>query len=66
MKALRYCMSHKKGFDILFTGDVEGMGEEKVLEELRGKWNFTWEVLKVAHHGSANSTRRRVFAVCKA
>ena len=45
----------RKGFDILFTGDVEGMGEEKVLEELR-EMNVTWEVLKVAHHGSANST----------
>lgn len=31
------------------------MGEEKVLEDLR-EMNVTWEVLKVAHHGSANST----------
>ena len=58
-------------FDVLFTGDVEGEGEEelvRVLRELQGSADdgkqvggkefsrFSVEVLKVAHHGSRNST----------
>lgn len=44
------------GFDVLFTGDVEGKGEEQVLELLQ-ECSVTWEVLKVAHHGSKNSSK---------
>lgn len=40
-------------FDMLFTGDVEGEGE-RILEGDAGL--STYEVLKVAHHGSKNST----------
>jgi len=43
-------------FDVLFTGDVEGKGEEQVLELLQD-CSVTWEVLKVAHHGSKNSSK---------
>ena len=46
-----------KEFDMLFTGDIEAEGErnlEKVLEATYQ--NVNWEVLKVAHHGSKNST----------
>ncbi len=42
-------------FDALFTGDVEGGGERSLIEEMRGS-RRTYEVLKVAHHGSPNST----------
>lgn len=40
-------------FDMLFTGDVEKEGEEyiRIQEKLK-----QYEVLKVAHHGSKNST----------
>lgn len=43
-------------FSLLLTGDVEGGGEEALLRELirRGICDIT--VLKVAHHGSRNST----------
>lgn len=41
-------------FDMLFTGDVEGEGEEALLQS--GKLSEL-DVLKVAHHGSKNSTR---------
>lgn len=51
---------------VLLTGDVEGTGEEALTEYLRhierhidadkGK-NMQWNVLKVAHHGSKNSTK---------
>lgn len=42
-------------FDALFAGDLEGEGEKKVtrLLEKRGQ---RYEYLKVAHHGSENST----------
>lgn len=44
-------------FDMLLTGDVEGDGEKLLTERLKKKEQArTWEVLKVAHHGSGNST----------
>ena len=46
--ALRY-----GAFDMLFTGDLEGMGEERLIET---KTLYDIDVLKVAHHGSKNST----------
>lgn len=44
-------------FDMLFTGDVEGEGE-KELEEILNKEGKAsrFDILKVAHHGSKNST----------
>ena len=45
------------GFDMLLTGDVEGEGEELLTEQLEEQYrDCTWEVLKVAHHGSKNSS----------
>lgn len=47
------------GFDMLFTGDVEQEGEERlteVLADIQKEKTITWEVLKTAHHGSKNST----------
>ena len=44
---------------MLFTGDVEQEGEERlteVIEDIQKKKPITWEVLKTAHHGSKNST----------
>lgn len=38
--------------DLLLTGDVEGQGEEILTEMLTKEY----EILKVAHHGSRNST----------
>lgn len=38
--------------DILFTGDVEGQGEMLLTETVQRQY----EVLKVSHHGSRNST----------
>ena len=44
-------------FDMLLTGDVEGRGEEQLTEQLEEQYRgCTWEVLKVAHHGSKNSS----------
>ncbi len=40
-------------FSMLMTGDVEGKGEEVLMQKLKGK---KYDILKVAHHGSKNST----------
>ena len=40
---------------MLFTGDTEGQGEEELTETL-SREGQTYEILKVAHHGSKNST----------
>lgn len=40
-------------FSMLLTGDVEGEGEERLLDRVKGK---DYDVLKVAHHGSKYST----------
>lgn len=45
-----------KSFDMLFTGDVEGTGEENLCKVLMQKNLSGYEVLKVAHHGSKNSS----------
>lgn len=39
-------------FDMLFTGDVENEGEKKLMSVLKKQY----DVLKVSHHGSKNST----------
>ena len=45
------------GYDMLLTGDVEEEGEENLTSLLAlGYQDCTWEVLKVAHHGSKNSS----------
>ena len=51
-------------FDMLLTGDVEGKGEEiltKVILDSNKK--ISWEILKVAHHGSKNSTSEEFLKV---
>ncbi|MDO5702339.1 MAG: DNA internalization-related competence protein ComEC/Rec2 [Lachnospiraceae bacterium] len=50
---------HYRDFDALMTGDVTGRGEEAVTEQLRertGEKGISYEILKVAHHGSSSST----------
>ena len=41
---------------MLFTGDVEGEGEERLNKALKDEKISDIDVLKVAHHGSKNST----------
>lgn len=43
-----------KDLDVLFTGDLEGEGELEFISAYRQ--NKDYEILKVAHHGSKNST----------
>ena len=50
--ALKY-----REFDMLFTGDVEGKGEEALVKSLQ-KIRKNWECVKISHHGSKNSTTK--------
>lgn len=50
-----------KSFSMLFTGDVEGDGEELLLRKLKEK---DYDVLKVAHHGSKYSTSEKFLKLC--
>lgn len=43
-------------FSMLLTGDVEGDGEKALTEEMKERGIGDITVLKVAHHGSRNST----------
>lgn len=47
-----------RDFSVIFTGDLEGRGETAVTEILEREQMGT-QVLKVAHHGSKNSTSIR-------
>ena len=49
------------GFSMLCTGDIEGDGEEKLVRRIREK---DYDVLKVAHHGSKNSTSAEFLKCC--
>ena len=44
------------GFSCLFTGDIEKIAEEKIVEIYNDKKILKSDVLKVAHHGSKTST----------
>ena len=44
-------------FSMLLTGDVEGAGEEKLLQGLKEEGIHNLSVLKVAHHGSKYATK---------
>lgn len=54
---------HFGSFDCLLTGDVQGAGEEALIRRLAGA-RETWEVLKVAHHGSRYATTEEFLELC--
>ena len=51
-------------FDMLFTGDLELQGEERVVEKLKRE-AIDYEVLKVGHHGSKNSSSPELLETIK-
>lgn len=54
-------------FDMLITGDIEAKGERELLKHLtaEGTVPSDYDVLKVAHHGSKNSTGEELLAIIK-
>lgn len=51
-----------KKFRALLTGDLEGVGETQIINQMKGKH---YNLLKVAHHGSKNSTSKEFLSVIK-
>ena len=48
------------GFSCLFTGDIEEIAEEKLVEIYKDKRILKSDILKVAHHGSKTSTTEKI------
>lgn len=46
----------RRSFSMLLTGDVQGTGEQQLMEALEALAPVPVTLLKVAHHGSRNST----------
>ena len=53
-----------QNFSMLLTGDLEGEGEKSVAALLRSNAITGISVLKVAHHGSKNSTKEEFLRQC--
>ena len=45
-----------KNFKMLFTGDIEEIAEQKLLQKYENTEKLTADILKVAHHGSKSSS----------
>lgn len=55
------------GFDMLLTGDLEDKGEKELIDFMTGQNNVKtdFDVLKVAHHGSKNSSDKSFLQLVK-
>ena len=47
-------------FDMLFTGDIEKIAEEKIVNLYQNNDILDCDVLKVAHHGSKSSSIKEI------
>lgn len=45
-----------KNFNMLFTGDIEEIAEQRLLQKYENTEKLTADILKVAHHGSKSSS----------
>jgi len=60
------CKLHYKNLSILFTGDIEEIAEEQILQEYKDNLDILKStVLKVAHHGSKTSSIQRFIEAVK-
>lgn len=51
------CNMHYNGFSVLFTGDIEKIAEEQILQSYKENYSkLRATVLKVGHHGSKTSS----------
>lgn len=51
------CKLNYKNFSMLFTGDIEEIAENQILQDYKGSLNLlNSTILKVAHHGSKSSS----------
>lgn len=49
-------MIYYKGYKILVTGDLDEIGEKRMMEKYSGTDKLKADVLKIGHHGSSTST----------
>ena len=54
------CKLIYKNFSVLFTGDIEEIAEEKILNEYENSNALKSTILKVAHHGSKSSSTQEM------
>lgn len=54
-----------KDFDILFTGDIEKIAEEKIIKKYQNTEFLQSDILKVAHHGSKSSSIQEILEKIK-
>ncbi len=54
-----------KNFSMLFTGDIEKIAEEAILNEYKNSRKIQSTVLKVAHHGSKSSSTEEFINMVK-
>lgn len=60
------CKLQYKSFSALFTGDIENIAENQILEDYNGKTQLlNSTILKVAHHGSKTSTTQEFLDAVK-
>lgn len=50
------CKLVYKNFSMLFTGDIEKVAEERIVQIYKSSYKLIATVLKVAHHGSKTSS----------
>ena len=55
-------LHYNNKFKMLFTGDIESIAEEKILET---KTDLRADILKIAHHGSKSSTNYKLLKEVK-
>ncbi|MBO5005458.1 MAG: hypothetical protein J6D03_09560 [Clostridia bacterium] len=58
----KFCMQNSSKqvvFSMLFTGDIEKIAEENLLQLYAGTNNLEASILKVAHHGSKTSSTQK-------
>lgn len=60
------CELHYKNFSMMFTGDIEEIAENQILNDYKNNINiFNSTVLKVGHHGSKTSSTQEFIEVVK-
>ncbi|MCI8760110.1 MAG: MBL fold metallo-hydrolase [Clostridia bacterium] len=59
------CKMVYQDFSVLFTGDIETIAENAMLEEYKNTNRLSSTILKVAHHGSKSSSTQQFLNMVK-
>lgn len=61
----KFCYQKNKPFTILFTGDIEEIAENRLVELYLENAELKADILKVAHHGSKSSSTQSFIKMVK-